>query len=107
MQQNPYLDFLNEQPRGTYFSYRDQWGDSPKQQGYYQNRFEDLHNEYLASLAKQARAGFMPSGSWNDFLGGGESGQPFDFSKWYREQNTYQQRNPDASVFQPRVQWRV
>ena len=101
---NPWAEFLEQEPKAAYFSRSNQFGGpqrSQRQTGFYQNAFSDLYNQYLGSLGKQARAGIMPTGGFNDFMGG------IDFNDYYRQQVPYQQRNQGYSDFVPPTRWRL
>jgi len=99
---NPWLGFLEEEPKAAYFSYGDQFGGprgSQRQRGFFQNQFSDIYNKYLGSLGVQARQGAAPTGSFNDYLGG------FDFNDWYRQSVPYESRNQGFSSFAPPTRW--
>ena len=101
---NPFLEFLETEPRAAFFSHGNRFGGpqkSQRQTNYYQNQFNEIYDQYLGNLGQQARGGTMPAGSFNDFLGG------FDFEDWYRRQVPYQQRNPEYSILVPNIQWRL
>lgn len=101
---NPFAEFLEQEPRTAYFSRSNQFGGpqrSQRQAGFFQNAFSDLYNQYLGSLGKQARAGMMPTGRWNDFMEG------IDFDDFYRQRVPYQQRNQGGSDFAPPTHWRI
>lgn len=100
--QNPWEGFLGAEPKSAYFSYGDRFGGASgnqRQRNYFTNKFTDLYNVYLGRLASQVRGGQAPTEQFQDYLGG------FDFDKWYRENQTSQQRNPDYSSFVPRTRW--
>lgn len=67
---NPFLEFLEGEPRATYFSYQNQFGRSPRQRDFFQNQFADIYNEYLGQLGSQARGGQLPTLRFNDVLSG-------------------------------------
>ena len=103
--QNPWLEFLEQEPgtKAAYYSYGNQFagrGGKP-QQKFYQNSFIDLYNQYVGTLGTQVRGGLMPTGSWNDYLGG------FNFNDWYKQQTTAEQRNPQAGGLVPQARWDV
>jgi len=102
---NPFLDYLEADETGrraAYFSYGDRFGgtrDSQRQRGFSQNQFSDVYSQYLGQLGRQARAGVMPSGTFNDYLGG------FDFDQWYRQSVPYEQRNQGVSSLAPQTKF--
>mgnify|MGYP001597426970 CR=1 FL=1 len=103
-QGNPFLGFLEEEPKTAYFSYANQFGGAPRSQRrekFFQNQFSDIYNQYLGRLGGQVRGGETPGLKWNDYLGG------FDFNKWYQEQVPYEERNPQQGRFVPETKWRV
>ena len=103
-QGNPFLGFLEEEPKTAYFSYGNQFGGAPRSQRrekFFQNQFTDIYNQYLGRLGSQVRAGQAPEQKWNDYLGG------FDFNKWYQEQVPFEERNPQQGRFVPETKWRV
>ena len=55
----------------------------------------------LDQLYKPKPGGLMPTGSWNDYLGG------FNFNDWYKQQTTAEQRNPQAGGLVPQARWDV
>ena len=92
--------YLEAEPASAYYSYSGEW-DSPRQGGYYQNQFTDIYNDYLGQLGSQVRGGGAPTNQWTDYLG------DFDWDAWYRENQTYEQRNPNRSSFTPQTSWRM
>ena len=96
--------YLEAEPSSAYYSYSGEFGGpgkSPKQAGYYQNSFTDIYNDYLGQLGSQVRGGGVPTNQWNDYLG------DFDWDTWYRQHQTYEQRNPNRSSFSPQTSWRI
>ena len=65
---NPFLAFLEGQPQATFFSFQDQFGQSPGQRNVIRDQFSDIYNEYLGFLGQQARSGQQPSGTFEKFL---------------------------------------
>lgn len=100
---NPFLDFLEQEPRAAFYSYLYGPGNAPsfapRQQRFFQDQFTDIHNMYLGYLGRQVREGMMPQGSATDFFGG------FDFPGYYRRQVPYEGRNAGYSGFVPRTRW--
>jgi len=102
---NPYLDLLEQDEpgrRAAFFSYGDRFGGprgSGRQRSFSQNQFSDIYSQYLGRLGRQARAGVLPQGSFNDFVGG------FDFDAWYRQQVPFEQRNLGFSDLAPRTRF--
>lgn len=102
--QNPWAGFLEEEPKTGYFSYGDRFAGpsgSQRQGNFFQNQFNNIYDLYLGRLGTQIRQGLAPTEKWNDFLGG------FDFNKWYRDQTTAQERNPQQNQLVPETTWRV
>ena len=105
-QQNPWSGFLEDAPgtRAAYFSYGDKFGGAQKsqrQENFYDDQFSALYDKYLGTLGIQVRAGQAPTKQWQDYLG------EFDFNKYYRERNSFEQRNPQQRGFQPNTMWNV
>ena len=101
---NPWADFLEDQPRAAYFSRSDQFGGpqrSQRQAGFFQNAFSTLYDQYLGTLGTQARAGMMPTGKWDDFMGG------IDFNDFYHQQVPFRERTPGSNDFAPPTRWRL
>jgi len=102
---NPYLDFLEGDETGrkaAYFSYGDRFGgakDSQRQRSFFQDQFSEIYDRYLGSLGLQVRQGKLPTGGFNDYMGG------FDFEDWYRKSQPYEQRNQGFSSFVPRTKF--
>ena len=65
---NP-LDVLEESPRSAFFSFQDQFGSSPNQRKFFQDQFNQFHNEFLGTLGQTIRSGQVPSQRFTDFLG--------------------------------------
>lgn len=105
--QNPFADFLDFDETGrraAYFARQNQFGGAgraQRQQGFYQNAFTEIYNNYLGNLGRQALGGTQPTGNFNDYLGG------LDFDAYYRQQVPYGERNQGVNSFVPPVQWRV
>ena len=59
---NPFLEYLEGEPKAAYYSYGDRFGGGRRQQNFYQNSFADLYNQYLGTLGTQVRQGLAPSG---------------------------------------------
>lgn len=99
---NPFLEYLEADPRIAYFSYQDQFGANPRQKRHYQNQYSDIYNEYLGFLGKQARSGTMPTGGFNDFLSN------FNFGQRYN-QLTPRERGDEGSYgqFAPPLRWLI
>jgi predicted HicB family RNase H-like nuclease len=55
--------FLEQQPRAAFESF--DFGQSPGQKRFFQNQFSNIHNQFLGSLAQQARAGQIPQGTFS------------------------------------------
>lgn len=102
---NPFLEYLEGEPKAAYFSYSDQFGGQPhsrRQERFYQDSFTELYNRYLGTLGKQIRAGLMPTDTFSgDYLGG------FNFNDYYRQQVPYGERNQGRNNFAPSVRWDV
>ena len=102
---NPFLEFLNEEPKAAYFSYGDRFGgqnNSRQQQNYYQNQFSDIYNKYLGNLGAQASLGVQPQGQFSEYLE-----DEVDFDQYYRENVPYQTRQSGRDALVPRMQWRI
>lgn len=102
---NPWLAFLEGEPKAAYFSFGDRFGrPGSRQQRFLQGQFPEVYNQYLGELGKQARAGIEPTGTFTNYLGGTPGG--FDFDAWYRQQVPYQQRNVSFNELVPQTSWR-
>lgn len=77
---NPFLEFLDEDPRLAFQGQSDRFGGSPAQVNFNRQSFSDVYNEYLAKLGKQAFAGQEPNLPFTDFI------QDFDFDQNFRGQ---------------------
>jgi hypothetical protein len=96
---NPFLEYLEEEPRAAYFSYQDQFGKGG-QRKYYENEYSDIYNEYLGRLGSQARSGQAPSLRFNEMLSG------LNFNERFRQES--QQDRGEAgrrSQFSPALRW--
>ena len=105
-QPNPWSGFLEDAPgtRAAYFSYGDKFGGrekSQRQENFYADQFSALYDKYLGTLGLQVRQGEMPTGQWQNYL------QEFDFDKFYRQQQSSEQRNPQQRSFVPNTMWNV
>ena len=101
---NPFAEFLEQEPRAAFFSRSNEFGGpqrSGRQAGFFQNAFSTIFDQYLGSLGRQARAGMMPTESFNDFMGG------FNFDDFYRQRVSSQQRNQGANDLAPSTRWRL
>lgn len=75
MANNPFLDFLEYEPQAAYYSSPEGWvgqgafaQGSPNQRRYYQNQFQNIYNEFLGALGKQAREGDVPTMRWEGYI---------------------------------------
>lgn len=59
---------LEEEPRATFFSFQNQFGQSPNQRRYFQNQFQNIHNEYLGTIGSAVRRGETPTLRFGNFL---------------------------------------
>ena len=108
-QQNPWSGFKDslEDPPGTraaYFSYGDKFGGSrksPRQESFFDDQFSALYDKYLGTLGLQVRQGQMPTNQWRDYL------SEFDFDKYYQQNQSFEQRNPQQRSFVPNTMWNV
>jgi len=62
-------DLLGEEPEAAFFSFQDQFGQSPNQRRFFQNQFANIQNEFLGALGQQLRVGMRPQQTFMDFLG--------------------------------------
>ena len=104
--QHPWAGFLEEAPgtRAAYFSYGDKFSGpqkSQRQENFFSDQFSTLYDKYLGTLGLQVRQGEMPTNQWQDYL------QEFDFDKFYKQQQSFNQRNPRQSSFVPNTMWNV
>jgi hypothetical protein len=65
---NPFIRFLDDEPEAAYFARREEFGGSPRQKQFFEGDYANIYNQYLGFLGNQAKAGQMPSGSFNDFF---------------------------------------
>lgn len=93
---NPFLAYLEEEPKAGYFAYQNQWR-TPNQKKYFQNQFAEIQNQYMGRLGQQ-------------ILGGGEPNLRFtDFLKQYPWMQEFaklppSQRGENRSLYNPRTQ---
>ncbi len=97
MADNPFLNFLNQEPEAGYFSYQNQWK-SPNQKKFFQSQFSNIQNQYMGQLGATIRGGGEPTQNWTDFLGQYDWGQQF-------QSQTPQQRGIDTSRYNPFTKW--
>ena len=98
---NPWGQFLEEEPKAAYHSYRPQWGAAgSKQSGYYENQFSNLYDRYLGTLGAQARGGQEPTNQFNDdFLAN------YDWTGQYKQDVPYETRTQGQGGMAPRTRW--
>jgi len=65
---NPFLDFLEEEPKAAYFGFQDAFGRSPLQKQFFKNRFQQIHDEFMGKLGSQIMGGELPTLRFTDFL---------------------------------------
>ena len=69
-QQNPYLDYLQESPEWAYYSSPTIFQQNMRapEKKYLQGQFQSTYQDFMGTLGQQARAGQMPSMSFQDYL---------------------------------------
>jgi len=71
---NPFRSYLEDVPQAAYFSFQDQFGQTPRgvtspgQRQYFQNQFQNIHNRFMGQLGQQLRRGEAPTRQFTDFL---------------------------------------
>lgn len=71
---NPFARYLEDVPQAAYFSFQDQFGQtprgvtSPRQKQYFQNQFQNIHNQFMGQLGRQLRSGQAPTKQFAGFL---------------------------------------
>ena len=71
---NPFRSYLGDVPQAAYFSFQDQFGQTPRgvtspgQRQYFQNQFQNIHNQFMGQLGEQLRRGQAPTRQFTDFL---------------------------------------
>ena len=88
---NPFLRYLDDEPRAAFFSRSNQFGRSPRQRQFFEGDFSNIYNEYLGFLGTQAREGQLPTGDFNSFL------ENLDFDERF-ERRTPTQKGTDRGV---------
>lgn len=74
----PFSDFLEENPRASFFSRVNRFA-RPQQRHFSQsNAFTDIQNRFLGMLGSQARSGELPTLRFEDFL------DDFNFDQEFR-----------------------
>ena len=76
---NPFLAFLEEEPRAAYFGFQNLFGKTPARKNYYQNQFQRIYDEYLGTLGQQALGGQAPTTKFVDFM------RAFPFTERYAQ----------------------
>ena len=119
---NPFGDWLAESPQATYFGYQDQWGQRPQpgrgfqgqtaqnqgQKRYYQNQFQNIHNQWLGEQARLMTQGQQSGTGYYDALG-----TPPSFSQFLETMPWTQRyaalppalRGAGTSQFNPQTRW--
>jgi len=68
---NPFIDYLELEPRAAYYSSPSGMsfsGGSTGRRRHYQNQFQDVYNQFLGALGSQIRQGGEPTMRWTDYL---------------------------------------
>jgi len=102
MQQNPWLDALEEQAnwRTGYFGFQSQFGNSPNQKKYYQNQFQKIQDEFMGKQAQQVLGGGAPNLGFVDFL------KNYNWNQNYQGLPP-QERGQDNARFNPFTRWNI
>ena len=99
---NPYDDWMEQNPRVPYFSFQKQWGGeqaSPNQRRFYQNSFGDVYDEYLGRLGQQIRGGGAPTERFSSFL------EQYPFTERYTQMPPEATGRGNTSRFAPRAKY--
>ena len=75
---NPFSGFLDTTPQAGFFSAFQPQSQTPNQRRYFQNQFQNIHNEFLGALGSQIRQGQDPTLRFPDFLGGSTGAPTLD-----------------------------
>lgn len=70
-------DFLDLEPRATFFSFRDQFGPSQGRQKFFSDRFSNIFDMFQGDLAGQVRQGEDPTLRFTNFL------EDFNFDEFF------------------------
>ena len=71
-------EVLNADPRTAFFSFQNQFGrQGTGQRRFFQDRFQQIHNEFLGRLGEQLRGGQNPDQTFTNFLGNFNFGDRF------------------------------
>src|SRR3990167_6575835 len=97
--QNPWRDFLEEEPSAAYFGYQNQWK-TPNQKKYFQSQFANIQNQYMGQLGQQIYSGGAPTQRFTDFL------SQFPWMQQFQELSP-QERGQDTSRYNPWTRWMV
>ena len=97
---NPFAQFLEDQPEAGYFSYQNQWR-TPNQKRYFQSQFSDIQNRYMGQLGQMIRGGQDPNLQFMDFLGN------FNWGQEFQQGASPAQRGQDTSRYNPWARWMV
>ena len=89
---------LDENPQTAFFSFQNQFGQSPNQRRFIGNQFQDIHNQFLGMLGQQLRGGETPDLRFTDFLG------DFNFNEQFRSFSPTQ-RGQGQRNFSPRTRF--
>ena len=101
---NPFYEGFETDPvgqRANYFSFQNQFGRSPNQRKYFEDRFADVQNQFMGRLGQTVRGGGQPSQSWTDFLSEYFSPQGGASADWMNQG----QRRQGATRFNPPTQF--
>ena len=68
------LDFLNAEdllgadPRLSFFSFQDQFGQSPAQRRHFRGEFQNFFDRYVGGIGRQLQQEQSPTGTFTNFL---------------------------------------
>jgi len=95
---NPFLDYLEQEPRTAFFGRANQFGTNPSRRRALEEMYPQALNQFYGALGQQIMGGAPPTLKFRDFLGG------MDFTKRFAQLNratTPGRRSP----FQPRTRY--
>jgi hypothetical protein len=70
-------DFTGAEPKLSFFSFQDQFGQGQNQRNYFRGQFQNFFNQFLGTLGQDLRQGQSPTRTFEDFLGGVDFNQQF------------------------------
>jgi len=95
---NPFLDYLEQEPRTAFFGHANQFGTNPTRRRAIEDMYPQALNQFYGALGQQIMGGGAPTLQFRDFLKG------MDFTKRFAQLNRATTRGR-RSGFQPRTRY--